>query len=66
MGPGVAEALTAAELQASIDALLAQIATLQAQLTTLQGGTTGAPAACLGITFDRNLSQTMSGNRPLP
>ena len=64
MGPGVAQALTAAELQAQIDALLAQIATLQSQLTVLQGGTTSgtAPAACSGITFDRNLKQGMSGN----
>ncbi len=62
VGPGMAQALTAAELQAQIDALLANIATLQAQLTTLQSGTAaGTPAACSGITFSRNLSQTMTG-----
>ena len=62
IGPGTAQALTAADLQAQIDALLAQIAGLQTQLAALQGGATGAPAACSGITFDRSLKQGMSGD----
>jgi hypothetical protein len=61
MGPSVAQAVTAEELQAQIDALLAQLATLQAQLSALQGG---APAVtgCTITSFDRNLSQGMSGD----
>jgi len=62
IGPGMAQALTAAELQAQIDTLLATIATLQAQITAMQGGTsTAAPAACSGITFSRSLTLTMTG-----
>ncbi|TSC53745.1 MAG: hypothetical protein LiPW31_315, partial [Microgenomates group bacterium LiPW_31] len=60
VGPGMAQALTAAELQVQIDALMAQLATLQSQLTTLQS-TEGTPAACSGITFSRSLKQGMSG-----
>ena len=55
-GPGVAQAITAAELQAQIDALLAQIATLQTQLADLTGG---AAAAC---TFTRALYPGVTGN----
>lgn len=65
MAPGLAQALTAEELQAQIDTLLAQLATLQTQLSTLQGTAApaaGAPAACTGITFSQNLKQGMSGN----
>jgi len=63
MGPGMAQALTADELQAQINTLLAQLSTLQTQLTQLQGGTTTtAPAVCSGITFSRTLTQGMSGN----
>lgn len=59
--PSVARGITAAELQAQIDALLASLATLQAQLATLTG-TSGAPAACAGITsFATNLSQGSTG-----
>ncbi|MDD4201279.1 MAG: hypothetical protein PHU39_00670 [Candidatus Pacebacteria bacterium] len=48
------------DLQAQIDALLAQIAALQAQLA---GGTSaGAPAVCSGISFTRNLSLGSTGN----
>lgn len=56
MGPGVAQALTIAELQA-------QITALQAQLTALQGSTTTTTtsSACSGITFSRNLKLGMSG-----
>ena len=56
VGPGVAQAVTAAELQAQIDALLAQIATLQSQLTALGG----APAAA--CTFTRALYPGVTGN----
>ena len=56
-----AQALTAAELQTQIDALLAQIATLQAQITAMGGTSTAVPAACSGITFSRNLTLTMTG-----
>ncbi len=61
IGPGMAQALTAAELQTQIDALLATIATLQAQLGTVQGTTSAtAPAVCSGITFSSNLKLGMS------
>jgi len=58
MAPGVASAVTAAELQAKIDALLAQLATLQSQLATLEGA---APAVtgCTITSFDRNLKLGM-------
>ncbi len=49
VGPGVANALTADELQAQIVALTAQLAALQAQLGTVSGTTTPATA------FDTNL-----------
>ena len=39
--PAPASAITAAELQVQIDALMAQLATLQAQLTEIDGGDTG-------------------------
>ncbi|MCD6178113.1 peptidoglycan-binding protein [bacterium] len=56
-----ANALTAEELQAQIDALLAQLAQLQAQLAALQGGTT-AITGCTITSFDRNLSIGMTGD----
>ncbi|MCJ7829615.1 peptidoglycan-binding protein, partial [Patescibacteria group bacterium] len=52
--PGIAQGLTADELQAQITALTAQLTALQAQLT----GLTGAPAAC---TFTRALYPGVSG-----
>ncbi|MDP2864339.1 MAG: peptidoglycan-binding domain-containing protein, partial [bacterium] len=55
MVPGIAEGLTAAELQAQITALTAQLTALQAQLTAL----TGTPAAA--CTFARNLYPGVSG-----
>jgi hypothetical protein len=59
-GPGTAQAITAAELQAQIDALLAQLATLQSQLSGLQGGGTGGGVS-VSCTFSRNLYPGMSG-----
>lgn len=61
VGPGTAEALTTAELQAQIDALLAQIATLQSQIAG-SGGTVST-SACTGVTsFARNLTLGSSGS----
>jgi len=57
-----ASAVTTAELQAQIAALLAQIQALQAQLGTAQTGTTGTgTGACAGIAFTRTLKLGMSG-----
>jgi hypothetical protein len=57
---GPALALTAEELQAQITQLLATLTNLQAQLATLQGGGAGN-TSCTITSFDRNLSQTMTG-----
>ena len=59
--PPAAQAQTAAELQAQITSLLAQIAQLQAQLggTTSGMGISGIPA---GFTFTSNLGQGSSGS----
>jgi len=57
---GPALAVTAEELQAQINALLAQLATLQSQLAALQGQP--AVTGCTITSFDRNLSQGMSGD----
>jgi hypothetical protein len=63
LGPSIAKAATAEDLQAQIDTLLAQLSTLQAQLATLQGGTTGGTiAGCTITSFDRNLSVGMTGD----
>jgi len=61
IGPGVAQGVTAEDLQASIDALLAQLADLQEQLAELTGE---APtvAGCTITSFDRNLSQGSTGD----
>ncbi len=64
IAPSVA-AVTAEELQVQINDLLATLATLQAQLGELDGSTTGGgevPADCVGVSFDRNLKQGMSGS----
>jgi hypothetical protein len=49
---------TAAELEAQIQQLLAQLQALQNQLNQAQGGGQGGnvPAVCSGVTFSRNLS----------
>jgi len=61
MGPGVANALTVAELQTLINDLMAQIATLQAQLDTASGTTTTV-TGCTITSFDRALKVGMSGD----
>ena len=61
MGPGVANALTAAELQVLINDLLAQIATLQSQLAEMEGGE-AAVTGCTITSFDRALKVGMSGD----
>ncbi len=63
VGPGLAQGQTVEELQAQIEQLLAQIQQLQSQIAVLEGAPApGIPAACTGITLDRNLSQGMSGD----
>ena len=57
---GPAFALTAEELQASINLLMTQLTGLQAQLAILQGTPTGT-TACTITSFDTNLSQGMTG-----
>ena len=59
--PGGVSALTSAELQAQIDALMAQLSTLQGQLPSSTTSTSGAPAACSGVTLSRNLTVGSSG-----
>jgi len=63
MGPGMASALTAEELQVKIDELLAEIEELQDQLTELEGEAVvtieGVPA---DFTFETNLKQTDTGD----
>ena len=61
IGPGVAQAVTAQDLQDQIDALLATLDDLQDQLQAM----TGEPPTvegCLVTSFDRNLKQGMSGD----
>jgi hypothetical protein len=62
--PGGVSAVTAAELQAQIDALMAQLSGLQAQLPSDTSGAasaSGAPAACSGVTLSRSLTVGSSG-----
>ena len=63
MMAGPAFSLTADELATQIAALQAQLTALTAQLAALQGAApaAGVPAACTGITFDRNLKLGMTG-----
>ncbi len=59
--PGGVSALTSAELQAQIDALMAQLNTLQGQLPVGTPSGSGAPAACSGVSLSRNLTVGSSG-----
>jgi len=63
MGPGMASATTAEDLQATIDSLLAQVAALQVQINAA-GGTTGG--AITGVpsdfTFDASLKLGDTGD----
>ena len=61
LAPGVS-AMTAEELQAAIDDLLAQLATLQTELAELTGEPTTTIVGCTITSFDRNLSQGMTGD----
>src|SRR3989344_4377156 len=58
IAPGLAGAGTIAELQAKINELLAQLQMLQGQ----PSDTGGIPAACIGITFTRNLAVGSTGS----
>src|SRR3989338_7312753 len=58
---GAAFALTSAELQTQIDALMAQLSTLQGQLPASTPSAAGGPAACSGVTLSRNLTVGSSG-----
>jgi len=64
MGPGMASATTAEDLQATIDSLLAQVAALQTQIdaaggTTAGGAITGVPS---DFTFDASLKLGDTGD----
>jgi hypothetical protein len=61
VAPSSAQALTAAELQTQINALMAQLATLQGQLSDLGGSTGGTVTGCAIASFTKNLSQGMTG-----
>ncbi|MBI4138347.1 MAG: peptidoglycan-binding protein, partial [Candidatus Wildermuthbacteria bacterium] len=63
VAPVPASALTAAEIQAQIDTLMATLAALQTQLpsATPAAPSTSAPAACSGVTFSANLTVGSSG-----
>lgn len=54
--------VTAEELLAQIQQLQQQLAQLMQQYQQLTGQGAGAPAACSGITFDRDLKVGMTGN----
>ncbi len=57
IAPASVGALTTAELQVQINALMAQLAQLQGQTTV-----SSVPAACVGITFTRNLTVGSTGS----
>ena len=63
VAPSPSSAITVAELQVQINALLAQLATLQAQLDGTDGGSGGSGTfSCPGVTsFDRNLTNGSTG-----
>jgi len=61
VAPSAAQALTTQDLMTQIAQLQAQLNTLNGQVQS--GSTTGVlPTACVGITFNRNLSRSMVGN----
>ncbi|MEA3295767.1 MAG: hypothetical protein U9Q27_01320, partial [Patescibacteria group bacterium] len=64
VAPGMAQALTADELQTQIDVLMAELATLQTELATMTETTTTTTVieGCDITSFDRNLKQGMSGD----
>jgi len=64
VAPGMASADEVSDLQAQIEALLAELANLQARLTELEGGAPAGevPEACEGVTFDRNLYYGITGD----
>src|SRR5581483_6020807 len=55
IAPMGASAITAADLQAQINALMAQ-------LQQLQGPSSGTPVACIGVSFTRYIRVGMSGS----
>ena len=57
IAPMSASAVTIAELQAQINALMAQLNILQGSSST-----SGTPAACVGLTFTRNLTVGSTGS----
>lgn len=59
VAPSFVGAVTIEELQAQINALLAQLATLQGTSTTTSGS---VPAACVGVTFTRNMTVGATGS----
>jgi len=59
VAPVSANAITIAELQAQIQALMAQLAALQGGTSTPSGS---VPAACVGVTFTRNLTIGSTGS----
>src|SRR3989344_1251071 len=59
IAPMSAGAVTIAELQAQINALMAQLNSLQGSTTTTS---TSIPAACVGVTFTRNLKVGSMGS----
>lgn len=59
IAPMSAGAVTIAELQAQIQALMAQLSLLQGTTTTTTGN---VPAVCAGVTFTRNLTVGSTGS----
>ncbi len=59
VAPVSANALTIADLQAQIQALMAQLAQLQGSTTPTTGN---VPAVCAGVTFTRNLTTGSTGS----
>jgi hypothetical protein len=60
IAPASVGAVTVAELQAQINALMAQLQTLQAASPSMTSG--NVPAACVGVTLSRNLAVGATGS----